>query len=294
MEVGYVGLGSMGGGIVKRLLHNKQKLRVYDLSPERTAEMAKLGGQPAQNLSALASQSDIVCLCLPTSENVRTAIFGENGLAKGLKPGTLVADMTTGDPLQTKAMAIELKKQGVDLIDAPVSGGPVGAEAGTLAIMVGAPEALFTKIKPLFEKVSPNVYRMGDVGAGQTMKLVNNMLLAGCRALTFEVMALATKNGLEPKLAAEVLQKSSGRNGTTERSLQATIDGQFPASFALELMTKDVRLAAQLGRDTGVPMIIGRIIEELHNVAMNNHGGKACSNIIIKDFEQRAKTRVTK
>ena len=294
MEVGYVGLGSMGGGIVKRLLHNTQKLRVYDLSPERTAEMAKLGGQPAQNLSALASQSDIVCLCLPTSENVRTAIFGENGLAKGLKPGTLVADMTTGDPLQTKAMAIELKKQGVDLIDAPVSGGPAGAEAGTLAIMVGAPEALFTKIKPLFEKVSPNVYRMGDVGAGQTMKLVNNMLLAGCRALTFEVMALATKNGLEPKLAAEVLQKSSGRNGTTERSLQATIDGQFPASFALELMTKDVRLAAQLGRDTGVPMIIGRIIEELHNVAMNNHGGKACSNIIIKDFEQRAKTRVTK
>lgn len=294
MEVGYVGLGSMGGGIVKRMLHNKQKLRVYDLSPERTAEMAKLGGQPAQNLSALAAQSDIVCLCLPTSENVRTAIFGENGLAKGLKPGTLVADMTTGDPLQTKAMAIELKKQGVDLIDAPVSGGPAGAAAGTLAIMVGAPEALFAKIKPLFEKVSPNVYRMGDVGAGQTMKLVNNMLLAGCKALTYEVMALATKNGLEPKLAAEVLQKSSGRNGTTERSLQATIDGEFPASFALGLMTKDVRLAAQLGRDTGVPMIIGRIIEELHNVAMNNHGGNACSNIIIKDFEQRAKTRVTK
>ena len=294
MEVGYVGLGSMGGGIVKRMLHNKQKLRVYDLSPERTAEMAKLGGQPAQNLSALAAQSDIVCLCLPTSENVRTAIFGENGLAKGLKPGTLVADMTTGDPLQTKAMAIELKKQGVDLIDAPVSGGPAGAAAGTLAIMVGAPEALFAKIKPLFEKVSPNVYRMGDVGAGQTMKLVNNMLLAGCKALTYEVMALATKNGLEPKLAAEVLQKSSGRNGTTERSLQTTIDGEFPASFALGLMTKDVRLAAQLGRDTGVPMIIGRIIEELHNVAMNNHGGNACSNIIIKDFEQRAKTRVTK
>ncbi len=294
MEVGYVGLGSMGGGIVKRMLHNKQKLRVYDLSPERTAEMAKLGGQPAQNLSALASQSDIVCLCLPTSENVRTAIFGENGLAKGLKKGALVADMTTGDPLQTKAMALELKKQGVDLIDAPVSGGPAGAAAGTLAIMVGASEALYEKIKPLFERVSPNVFRMGDVGAGQTMKLVNNMLLAGCKALTYEVMALATKNGLEPKLAAEVLNKSSGRNGTTERTLQATIDGEFPASFALALMTKDVRLAAQLGRDTGVPMLIGRIVEELHNVAMNNHGGAACSNIIIKDFEQRAKTRVTK
>lgn len=293
MDIGYVGLGSMGGAIAKRMLL-KQKIRVYDLSPERTAEMAKLGGQPAQSLAALAEQSDAVCLCLPTSEHVREAIFGENGLTKGLKPGSIVADMTTGDPLQTKAMAAELAKRGIDMIDAPVSGGPVGAAAGTLAIMVGAPDAIWEKMKPVFELVSPNVFRMGDVGAGQTMKLVNNLMLAGGRALAFEAMALAVKNGLDPKLTTDVLNKSSGRNGTTERSLADTVDGKFPASFALALMTKDVRLANQLGRDTGVPMIIGRIVEELHNVAMNNHGPAACSNILIRDFEQRAKTRVTK
>lgn len=294
MEVGYVGLGSMGGGIVKRMLANKQKLRVYDLDPKKVSEMAGLGGQPSQSLAALAAESDTICLCLPASEHVRTAIFGENGLAKGAKPGTLIADMTTGDPLQTKAMAAELAKQGVQLIDAPVSGGPAGAAAGTLAIMVGAPQALFDRIKPLFEKVSPNVYLMGDVGAGQTMKLVNNLMLAAGRAITFEAMALAVKNGLDPKLANDVLNKSSGRNGTTERSLPDTIEGKFPASFALGLMTKDVRLANQLGRDTGVPMILGRIVEELHNVAMNNHGAGACSNILIKDFEQRSKTKITK
>jgi 3-hydroxyisobutyrate dehydrogenase len=293
MEIGYVGLGSMGGAIAKRMLL-KQKIRVYDLSPERTAEMAKLGGQPAQSLAALAEQSEAVCLCLPTSENVRAAIFGENGLAKGLKPGTIVADMTTGDPLQTKQMSEELAKRGVQMIDAPVSGGPVGAAAGTLAIMVGAPEAVWQKIKPVFELVSPNVFRMGEVGAGQTMKLVNNLMLAAGRAIAFEAMALAVKNGLDPKLTTDVLNKSSGRNGTTERSLGDTVDGKFPASFALGLMTKDVRLANQLGRDTGVPMILGRIVEELHNVAMNNHGAGACSNILIRDFEQRAKTRITK
>lgn len=293
MEIGYVGLGSMGGAIAKRMLL-KQKIRVYDLSPERTAEMAKLGGQPAQSLAALAEQSEAVCLCLPTSENVREAIFGENGLAKGLKPGTIVADMTTGDPLQTKQMSEELAKRGVQMIDAPVSGGPVGAAAGTLAIMVGAPEAVWQKIKPVFELVSPNVFRMGEVGAGQTMKLVNNLMLAAGRAIAFEAMALAVKNGLDPKLTTDVLNKSSGRNGTTERSLSDTVDGKFPASFALGLMTKDVRLANQLGRDTGVPMILGRIVEELHNVAMNNHGAGACSNILIRDFEQRAKTRITK
>ena len=293
MDIGYVGLGSMGGAIAKRMLL-RQKIRVYDLSPERTAEMAKLGGQPAQSLAVLAEQSDAVCLCLPTSEHVREAIFGENGLAKGLKPGSIVADMTTGDPLQTKAMAAELAKRGIHMIDAPVSGGPVGAAAGTLAIMVGASDAVWEKMKPVFELVSPNVFRMGDVGAGQTMKLVNNLMLAGGRALAFEAMALAVKNGLDPKLTTDVLNKSSGRNGTTERSLADTVDGKFPASFALALMTKDVRLANQLGRDTGVPMIIGRIVEELHNVALNNHGPAACSNILIRDFEQRAKTRVTK
>ncbi len=293
MDIGYVGLGSMGGAIAKRMLL-RQKIRVYDLSPERTAEMAKLGGQPAQSLAVLAEQSDAVCLCLPTSEHVREAIFGENGLAKGLKPGSIVADMTTGDPLQTKAMAAELAKRGIEMIDAPVSGGPAGAAAGTLAIMVGAPESVWAKMKPVFELVSPNVFRMGEVGAGQTMKLVNNLMLAAGRAIAFEAMTLAVKNGLDPKLTTEVLNKSSGRNGTTERSLADTVDGKFPASFALSLMTKDVRLANQLGRDTGVPMILGRVVEELHNVALNNHGPAACSNILIRDFEQRAKTRVTK
>jgi 3-hydroxyisobutyrate dehydrogenase len=294
MNVGYVGLGSMGGAIVKRMLLNKQPLRVFDLDPKKIAEIAEAGGQPAQSGAALAEQSDFVCLCLPTSENVRAAIFGDNGLAKGARPGTIIADMTTGDPLQTKAMAAELAKQGVTLVDAPVSGGPAGAQAGTLAIMVGAPADVFEKIKPVFEKVGPNVFRMGDVGAGQTMKLVNNLMLAASRAITYEAMALAVKNGLDPKLATDVLNKSSGRNGVTERNLADTIEGKFPGSFALGLMTKDVRLATQLGRDTGVPMLLGRIVEELHNVAMNNHGPQACSNIIVRDFEQRANTRITK
>lgn len=294
MNVGYVGLGSMGGGIVKRMLHNKQPLRVYDLDPKKVSAIAELGGQPSQSPAALAEASDVVCLCLPTSENVRAAIFGENGLAQGLKPGSIVADMTTGDPLQTKQMAEELAKKGVTMIDAPVSGGPAGAAAGTLAIMVGGPVEVFEKIKPVFEKVGPNVFRMGDVGAGQTMKLVNNLMMAAGRTIAFEAMALAVKNGLDPQLVTSVLNKSSGRNATTERSLADTVDGKFPASFAIGLMTKDVRLANQLGRDTGVPMILGRVVEELHNVALNNHGPAACSNILIKDFEQRAKVKVTK
>lgn len=293
MDIGYVGLGSMGGAIAKRMLLSR-KLRLFDLSPARVAALAEAGGQPTQSLTALAAQSDMVCLCLPTSNEVRAAIFGDSGLLGGLKPGALVADMTTGDPLATKAMALELKARGIDMIDAPVSGGPDGAAAGTLAIMVGASPEQFARAKPAFDAVSPNVYHMGDVGAGQTMKLVNNMLMAGCKALTYEVMALAAKNGLDPKLAGEVLQKSSGRNGTTERTLQGTVAGHFRGTFSLGLMTKDVHLAAQLGRDTGVPMLLGRIVEELHQIAINNHGASADANIIIRDFEARSGARITK
>jgi len=293
MHVGYVGLGSMGGAIARRMLLARP-LRVYDLKPERAAALGPAGAVPAQDLTTLASESDVVCLCLPTSAEVREAIFGAGGLLAGLKAGALVADMTTGDPLATKAMARELSARGIDLIDAPVSGGPDGAAAGTLAIMVGASQDLFEKAKPVFESVSPNVFRMGEVGAGQTMKLVNNLLLAGCKAMTYEVMALAVKNGLDAKLAAQVLQKSSGRNATTERTLLGTIDGVFRGTFSLGLMTKDVRLANQLGQDTGVPMLLGRLVQELHQVSLNRHGAGADSNIIIRDFEARSDIRIAK
>ena len=293
MEVGYVGLGSMGGAIARRMLLTR-KLRVSDLVPDRMAALTQAGAVPAQDLPSLAAASDVVCLCLPTSAEVREAIFGAAGLAAGLKPGAIVADMTTGDPLATKAMAKELATRGVAMIDAPVSGGPDGAAAGTLAIMVGASRDLFDSMRPVFESISPNVFHMGEVGAGQTMKLVNNLLLAGCKAMTYEVMALAVKNGLDAKLCAQVLQKSSGRNATTERTLQGTLDGVFRGTFSLGLMSKDVRLANQLGHDTGIPMLLGGVVQELHQVALNNHGLGADANIIIRDFEARSGIRITK
>jgi 3-hydroxyisobutyrate dehydrogenase len=294
MEVGYVGLGSMGGAIARRMRVNQQPLRVFDLVPARVSALAEAGAVPAQNLRALASASDMVCLCLPSSVEVKAAIFGEDGLAAGLKPGALVVDMTTGDPLATKAMAKELAERGVEMIDAPVSGGPTGAAAGTLAIMVGGTAAQFAKVKPVFEKVSPNVIHVGELGAGQTTKLVNNLLMAGCRAMTFEVMTLAVKNGLDPKICAAVLQKSSGRNGTTERFLPDLIDGKFPNSFSIGLMHKDVRLANQLAQDTGVPMLLGRLVQELHLHCLNTHGPNADSNMLIRDFEAFSGTRIAK
>lgn len=139
MELGYIGLGNMGGALARRLLR-QHKMRVYDLKPENMAKLADKGGVASQSPKALAAQSDIVMTCLPTSKEVRDAIFGADGIAAGLKPGGIIADMTTGDPNATRAMAKELSAQGITLVDAPVSGGPHGADAGTIAIMIGASE----------------------------------------------------------------------------------------------------------------------------------------------------------
>jgi 3-hydroxyisobutyrate dehydrogenase len=138
MQLGYVGLGNMGAALARRLLR-KDKMRVYDLRPEAMVKLAGLGGVSSQSPEALASESDLVMTCLPTSKEVREVIFGSDGLASGLKKGAIIADMTTGDPSATREMAKDLAASGITLIDAPVSGGPHGADAGTIAIMVGAP-----------------------------------------------------------------------------------------------------------------------------------------------------------
>ena len=136
MELGYVGLGAMGGALARRLMLS-HKLRVLDLRPEVVAAFAENGAIPAQDGASLARESDILLLCLPRSADVREAIFGAGGLAEGLSPGKVVVDQTSGNPDDTRAMAAELAEQGITLIDAPVSGGPAGADAGTIAIMVG-------------------------------------------------------------------------------------------------------------------------------------------------------------
>ncbi|MBM3491418.1 MAG: NAD(P)-dependent oxidoreductase [Alphaproteobacteria bacterium] len=291
MEVGYVGLGAMGGALAKRLLKSR-KLRVYDLRSEAAAALSGDGAVPAQSPAALAAQSDLVLTCLPTSHEVRQAIFGENGIASGMKQGGLIADMTTGDPIATRRMANELKERGLTLIDAPVSGGPHGALAGTIAIMVGAPPALYEKVAPVFRQISPNVFHCGGVGNGHTMKLVNNVIAAGCRQVTFEAVAMGMKNGLDLKTCMDVLNKSSGKTYTSEYTLARLLDGSIKANFTIALMLKDVRLATQLGLDSEAPMPIAGLVREVLLSAQNEQGGNADINELITRYERAAKVKV--
>ena len=275
MKIGYVGLGNMGAALARRL-QLQYPLFVYDLNDAAVEGMVEKGSTACTSPSDVASQCDVILLCLPTSDHVRAAIFGENGLVAALKSGTLIVDQTTGDPIATRAMAADLGKRGVDLIDAPVSGGAQGADAGTIAVMVGASPEQYGRIHPILGAISANVFHAGGVGAGQVMKLVNNVLSGAQRLLTFEAVALATKNGIDPQRACDILLAGGARNSFIEKWLAPQIiKGKLGSGFTLGLMHKDVRLACQLGSDSGVPMFFGNLAREFYQMCIAELGSDA-------------------
>ncbi len=291
MKLGYIGLGVMGGPLARRLMQ-AHSLRVFDLDPARVAEFAAAGAVPAASPAALAAECDLVFTCLPTSNEVRAVLFGAGGVAESLPKGGIVADMTTGDPAATRAMAAEMAARGLTLIDAPVSGGPHGAAAGTIALMLGAPDAVFARVKPVFEAISPNVFHCGDVGAGHTMKLVNNMIAASVRTVTFEAVTMGVKSGLALDRIVEVVNKGTGRSYTSEVMLPRLLDGSIKANFQVGLMVKDVSLATQCGADAGAPMPVCGLVRETLRAAMVEHGYQADINMLIRSMERAAKVKV--
>jgi 3-hydroxyisobutyrate dehydrogenase len=282
----------MGGALAARL-HLKQPLHVYDLNEEAVRRLADRGARPCTTLRELASRCEVILLCLPTSDYVRTAIFGNEGLHDGLARGALVIDQSTGDPGATRAMAIELSKRGVDLIDAPVSGGPDGAEAGTIAIMVGATPEQFERVLPVLSAISSNIFHAGGSGAGHVMKLVNNMLSGAQRVLSLEALSLAAKNGIEPGKACEILSAGGARNAYVETFVrQRLLTGKWKVGFSLALMHKDLRLACQLGTESKVPLFLGNAAKEYYQMCISQMGEAGDVQSVALVIDQLAGTQL--
>jgi len=291
MNIGYVGLGSMGGALARRL-QLTHPLRVFDLNPAAVAGLVDAGATACASLPELAAACDVILLCLPKSDHVRAAIFGADGLAGALKPGALLVDQTTGDPEATRAMATELAKRGVALIDAPVSGGAAGAAAGTIAIMLGAGPQEQARVAPVLAAISPNVFHAGGVGAGQVMKLVNNLVSGVQRLLSLEGLALAAKNGIDPARACEILAAGGARNAFLEKSAPQVLKGNLDVNFTLALMHKDMRLACDLGAASGVPLFFGNLGREVYQMCISDMGPGAQVQTAALVMDRLAGTQV--
>ncbi len=256
--VGFVGLGAMGSRMVRNL-KGAADLLVYDTDPTRAAEAADaVGGTPAKDLSAMAA-ADAVILMLPNSAVVDAVLTGTDGpgLLDILPSGSLVLDMSSSDPTHTVKNAELAHERGLTLVDAPVSGGIAGAEAGELAIMAGGTQTEFERSMPLLDRLGSRIVRVGDIGAGHALKALNNLLAATILAATSEVFAVGRKYGLDPATMHNVINASSGGSFMTNVLWpKAVLPRTWDFGFTLQLMEKDVRVAMSLIEATGVSTVL--------------------------------------
>ena len=254
-RIGFVGIGNMGWPMAARLVAGGHSVQVHDISAERVAKFAtECGGRAATSLGELAATSDIVITILPTSGQVEAVLFGPgDALAPRLKPGTIVIDMTSGQPARTIAFGERLLAMGVAMIDAPVSGGVVRAETGELAIMVGGDAVTVERCRPLLERMGTTILRTGSLGSGQAMKALNNLVSAGGFLIAAEALSIGRQFGLDPATMVDILNASSGSNNSTQKKFkQFVLSEKYDSGFALALMAKDLGIALELARQGGV------------------------------------------
>ena len=290
-KISFVGVGNMGGPLCERLL-KKYKVDIFDLNPTNSKKMHKLGAITSHSLEEV-SNNKIIFLCLPTSQDVEKIVFGKNSLSQFLRPDSIIIDMTTGEPSISRRIKNKLSKNFIHFIDAPVSGGPKGAREGTIAIMAGCEKKEFDILKPYLNTISKNVFHAGKVGDGHSIKAGNNLLNLICRMATFEVISLLTKDGVNPKNAIEIIQKSSGRNYATEITLPDNIlSGKMHQGFTAALMDKDASIALKNGLNLNIELPLGSLSKELLNETMKAFGNDTDMSNIALTYENKFKIRL--
>lgn len=277
--VGFLGLGRMGAPMASRLIGHVDELLVHDISPEAVAALVAKGAEAAGSAAALGERCAIVFTSLPTPPIVRDAVAD---VVSGGAP-RIVCDLSTSGPKLAQELHDLLSPRGIASFDAPVSGGIRGAAQGTLAIMVGGPEALWPELEPLLQRIGKPFYLGATPGAGQVAKLANNLLSLAAIAVTAEAMALAIKAGLDPARMIEVLNAGTGANSATrDKWPRAVLPRTFDFGFSAQLSLKDTRLALDEARAMGVPLPTGERLEALLERVLATYGDDA-------DFTEMAK-----
>src|SRR3954451_9034667 len=274
MDIGFIGLGIMGRPMAENLIKAGHRLFLKSGSKPVPPELVAAGGQPCDSARAVAEQAEIVITMVPDTPQVEAALFGEGGLAEGLTPGKLVIDMSSISPLATKDLARRVNALGCDYLDAPVSGGEVGARAGSLTIMVGGPEAAFARARPLFEALGRNITLVGGNGDGQTTKVANQIIVALNIEAVAEALLFASKAGADPVKVRQALMGGFASSRILEVHGERMINRNFNPGFRIELHQKDLNLALSGARALGLSLPNTATCQELFN-SCAAHGGKA-------------------
>jgi len=290
MNIGFIGVGTMGQHMATNLQRAGHELVVHDIRREAAERHLEAGAVWADTPAELAVRVEAVFTSLPAPPDVEAVALGDNGILEGIQPGSVYFDLSTNAPALVRRLHQIFAERGVAMLDAPVSGGPRGAESGKLALWVGGDRQIFDKYKPILDAIGDEPYYVGEIGAGTIAKLVHNCAGYAIQTALAEVFTMGVKAGVEPMTLFKAIRNgATGRRRTFDRLAEGFLPGVFdPPSFALRLAHKDVRLATDVGREYGVPMRLANLAFAEMTEALNRGWGHRDSRVSMLLQEERA------
>jgi 3-hydroxyisobutyrate dehydrogenase-like beta-hydroxyacid dehydrogenase len=286
MVIGFVGLGRMGSHMCRHIVQKSGfEVIVFDVAKESVAPLLDVGARSADSLAELCANSELIFTCLPMPDDVEVVAVGQGGVSENAKPGSVLIDLSTNSVSGARKIGGQLANSGISMLDAPVSGGPMGAQAGTLSVMVGGDNGLFAQYKPVLQTFGRTVVYVGGLGCGLILKLVNNMIATCYMSAAAEGLTLAEEAGLDLRTVDMVLRDSSADSLPYRALADAAISRNFSPKFPVQLAAKDLRLALDLAEDVQVPTAQGAAAQNLLRMAGLLGFGQLDATAMIQVYE---------
>ena len=287
-RIGFIGLGAMGGPMAKNVIKKGYQVKVYDIAQERMAPLLEAGAEAGSSCKDIAETSDIIITMLPSSPHVKEAVLGSSGIIQGIRKGSILIDMSTIDPLTTREIEKALAEKGVEMLDAPVARGVPAATKGTLAVFVGGAEMTFERCKDVISAMATDIDYVGEIGAGEVVKLVNNLILAVTVCALAEGLVLGIKAGVEPDRLFKALSQGSANSFALQNHYRNFVfKGKFDEGvFPVEYILKDIDLVLKTAERFNVPQYFGGLASQVYQQALAAGYGGRYYPVVVKTLEE--------
>jgi 3-hydroxyisobutyrate dehydrogenase len=284
--VGFIGVGNMGNPMASNILKNGFSMTVFDKNPQAMENLVEAGAKRAASAKEVVESAEIVLTCLPGSPEVEALYLDAGGVIELAKPGTVLVDLSSVLPSTPRKLEARAKARGVGYLESPVSGGVTGARAATLAVMTGGDGAVLERVRPVLRAIGPNIYHVGPVGAGNTLKAINNMLSSVNAIAMMEGMMVGLKAGLDLKTMAEIIKASSGNSNALARVDRALIPRNFEPGFKVQLMNKDLETFTTIAKELHVPVSFANVAQRYQQAALAAGLGEKDTSVIFTVIER--------
>ena len=287
-SVGFIGLGNMGNPMAGNVLKNGFPMTVFDINPKAMENLAAAGAKSAASVQQVLDNCEVLLTCLPGTPEVEALYLGAGGVIESAKPRTILVDMSSVLPSTPRKLEARARARGLPFLEAPVSGGVTGARAATLAIMTGGDPALLERVTPILKCIGPNIYQIGPVGSGNTLKAINNMMSNVNACAMMEGLVLGLKAGLDLKTMADVISKSSGNSNALARVDRAIEPRNFEPGFKVALMNKDLETFNTIAKELHVPVSFSNVAQRYQQAALAAGLGEKDTSVIFTVIERLA------